>query len=446
MESINKTLNKYLDELKKENNNTGISTGFSDLDYAIKGLDKSKLIVIASRPAMGKSNLLLNIASNVAVDEKIPVAVFNLELSKEQCIERMIAQKSLVNISNIKTNNINAKELNKVKTAVKELSEAQIYIYDTPNLSMEEIREKCIKLKNEKDIRLIVIDYLQLIQNSKDENICVSLKTLAQELNVSIIITSQLSRKPKERFEKGEDPRPILSDINTSILNESDVLIFLHRDDYYNTDSENKDIAELIIARNKFGDTGTVKLLFMKDYLKYTNLARNIEDKDIFKETKEISIKEIQGFESINTDDVKQIETDFDKSHIYILLNNKDFFINSSIKDHNVEEIVQLENDNLYEIKTDNTIIPLKDKDEWDEIDTYLYNENKPYKKIITRGSNIVCLTEDNKVVSVSFFELLGVVPENFVNVDDIYIKEGRIYIAKEGKERPLYIIGNWKE
>ena len=214
-------------------------------------------IILASRPAMGKSAFALNIAVNVAVDGKIPVAIFSLEMLKEQCIERMIAQKSAVNINDGLTN--------QVKLAIKELADAPIYIDDTPAISIDEIKAKCKKLKNEKNIGLIIIDYLQLIKDGKDKNICKELKNLSEELNVPILVTSQLSRRPEERFKKGENPRPILSD----------VIILLYREDYYNTDSENKDIAELIIAKNELGDTGIVKLLFQKEFFKFQNLEVN---------------------------------------------------------------------------------------------------------------------------------------------------------------------------
>ena len=255
----------------------GILTGFYELDNLINGLNKSELIVIASRPAMGKSTLALNIAANVATDEKIPVALFNLELSKEQCIERMIAQKSLVSINKIKINNVNNDESKQVKTTIIELADAPIYIDDTPSLSIQELREKSFRLKEEKDIGLILIDYLQLINDGKDENICVLLKNLAQELDIPVVVLSQLSKAPQERFENGLDPKPILSDINKTISKESDVLIFLHRDNYYSTNSEEKDIVDLIIAKNKLGNTGTVKLLFKNDCLKFKNIEGNIE-------------------------------------------------------------------------------------------------------------------------------------------------------------------------
>ncbi len=225
----------------------GILTGFYELDNLINGLNKSELIVIASRPAMGKSTLALNIAANVATDEKIPVALFNLELSKEQCIERMIAQKSLVNINKVKTNNVNDDESNQVKTTIIELADAPIYIDDTPSISIQELREKSFKLKEEKNIGLVLIDYLQLINDSEYENICTSLKNLAIELDVPVIVTSQLTIE----IDKREDKRPRLSDVNSVVEQESDVVMFLCSED------NNR---EIIVAKNRYGNIGTIKL------------------------------------------------------------------------------------------------------------------------------------------------------------------------------------------
>ena len=287
MELINNTLNEYLKEIEqKDNNKKVLSTGFYDLDYAIKGLKEGELIVIASRPAMGKTALEFNIAMNVAIKEKVPVAIFSLEMSKEQCIQRLISAisaKSLVDINKIGNNTLKEDDVEKIKSAIKDLSETEIYIDDRIPLSIEEIREECIKLKNEKDIKLIVIDYLHLISTDKItetreqklSHICLELKKLAQELNIPIIVTSPLALEKRK-----EDKRPIINDLNTVGISklEADVLIFLHRDDYYNIDTENKNIAVLIIARNKYGNTGTVKLLFKKDYLKYENIEADIEE------------------------------------------------------------------------------------------------------------------------------------------------------------------------
>lgn len=199
-------------------------------------------------------------------------------MSKKQCIDRIITLKSLVNKSKTSKNDINDEDMKKIETAVKELAECNIFINDTPAIKINELRENCIKLKEENNLGLIVIDYLQLLQKEdiEDKEICVLLKKLAKELNIPIIVTSQTSRKPQERFENGEDPRPIISDINRLILSESDVLIFLYRDDYYNIDSEKRKVIELIVAKNKFGLTGTIEMICLDDYYKYVNLEENI--------------------------------------------------------------------------------------------------------------------------------------------------------------------------
>lgn len=155
--------------------------------------------------------------------------------------------------------------------------------------------------------------------------------------------------------------------------------------------------------------------------------------------------KHTNGLNGINLEDVKQIEIDF-WNNVYVVLNNKECYKNGMVEDNNVIEMLILENGDLYKIKEDNTIIPVKDKENWNDVDEYLYNENNPYKKIITRGSNIICLTIDNRVVSVCFFELLGIIPENFIDVEDIYMKEHKMYVLKNGEERPLYITGGWEE
>ena len=151
------------------------------------------------------------------------------------------------------------------------------------------------------------------------------------------------------------------------------------------------------------------------------------------------------GLNNINLNEVKQLEADV-WGNVYVVLNNKQFYKNEVLEDSNVREILVLENGNLYRIREDNTIIPLKSKEKWDDVDIYLYNQNKEYKKIITRGSNIICLTTEKKVISVCFFELLGIIPENFIDVEDICMKKSKMYIVKEEKEIPLYITGEWEE
>ena len=260
---------------------TGIPTGFADLDYKTAGLHESDLILVAARPAMGKSAFALNIATNAAVHAKKPVIIFNLEMSISQLVNRMLCSEAMVDSNKIRTGKIEEDDWVKLATALGPLSEAPIYIDDTPGISIAEIRAKCRKLKLEKDIGLIVIDYLQLIQGSGKKNasreqeiseISRSLKILAKELNVPVIALSQLSRAAEAR----QDHRPMLSDLRESgaIEQDADIVMFLYRDDYYNPDSEKKNIAEVILAKHRAGSTGTIELLWMGSYTKFANLDK----------------------------------------------------------------------------------------------------------------------------------------------------------------------------
>ena len=260
---------------------TGIPTGFADLDYKTAGLHESDLILVAARPAMGKSAFALNIATNAAVHAKKPVIIFNLEMSKSQLVNRMLCSEAMVDSNKIRTGKIDEEDWVKLATALGPLSEAPIYIDDTPGISIAEIRAKCRKLKLEKDIGLIVIDYLQLIQGSGKKNasreqeiseISRSLKILAKELNVPVIALSQLSRAAEAR----QDHRPMLSDLRESgaIEQDADIVMFLYRDEYYNPDSEKKNIAEVILAKHRAGSTGTIELLWMGSYTKFANLDK----------------------------------------------------------------------------------------------------------------------------------------------------------------------------
>ena len=260
---------------------TGIPTGFADLDYKTAGLHDSDLILVAARPAMGKSAFALNIATNAAINAKKPVIIFNLEMSKSQLVNRMLCSEAMVDSNKIRTGKIDEEDWIKLATALGPLSEAPIYIDDTPGISIAEIRAKCRKLKLEKNIGLIVIDYLQLIQGSGKRNasreqeiseISRSLKILAKELDVPVIALSQLSRAAEAR----QDHRPMLSDLRESgaIEQDADIVMFLYRDDYYNPDSEKKNIAEVILAKHRAGSTGTVELLWMGNYTKFANLDK----------------------------------------------------------------------------------------------------------------------------------------------------------------------------
>ena len=260
---------------------TGVPTGFIDLDRITAGMHNSELILIAARPAMGKSAFALNIATHAAINANVPVAIFNLEMSKEQVGNRILCSEAMVDSNKVKTGKIDEQDWIKLVTAVGPLSESEIYIDDTAGISIMEIRAKCRKLKMEKNIGLVVIDYLQLIQGSGRRNasreqeiseISRSLKILAKELDVPVIALSQLSRAVEQRT----DHRPMLSDLRESgaIEQDADIVMFLYRDDYYNPESERKNIAEVILAKHRAGSTGTVELMWLGNYTKFVNLAR----------------------------------------------------------------------------------------------------------------------------------------------------------------------------
>lgn len=264
---------------------TGVPTGFVELDYKTAGLHGSDLILLAARPSMGKSALALNIVTNVAVRAKVPVVLFSLEMSKEQMVNRVLCSESMVDSNKVRTGKVDEDDWIKLANSIGPLSESEIYIDDTPGISVMEIRAKCRKLKLEKDIGLVVIDYLQLVQGSNKRNgsreqeiseISRSLKILAKELNVPVIALSQLSRAVEQR----PDHRPMLSDLRESgaIEQDADIVMFLYRDDYYNKESEKKDIAELIIAKHRGGSLGTIELLWLGNYTKFVNLEKRYDD------------------------------------------------------------------------------------------------------------------------------------------------------------------------
>ena len=264
---------------------TGVPTGFTELDYKTAGLHGSELILLAARPAMGKTAFALNIATNAAVKANVPVAIFSLEMSKEQLVNRILCSEAMVDSNKVRTGKLEEEDWVKLAGAIGPLSEAEMYIDDTPGISVMEIRTKCRKLKMEKNIGLVVIDYLQLVQGSNKRNgsreqeiseISRSLKILAKEIGVPVIALSQLSRAVEQR----PDHRPMLSDLRESgaIEQDADIVMFLYRDDYYNKESEKKDIAEAIIAKHRGGSTGTVELLWMGSYTKFVNLEKRFED------------------------------------------------------------------------------------------------------------------------------------------------------------------------
>ena len=260
---------------------TGVPTGFADLDYKTAGFHNSDLILIAARPAMGKSAFALNIASHAATRANIPVAIFSLEMSKEQMVNRILCSEAMVDSNKVRTGKIDDEDWAKLAEASGTLSESKIFIDDTPGISIMEIRAKCRKLKLEQNIGMVVIDYLQLVQGtgkrgaSREQEIAEisrSLKILAKEINVPVIALSQLSRAPEQR----PDHRPMLSDLRESgsIEQDADIVMFLYRDDYYNEDSEKKNIAEVILAKHRSGSTGTVELLWLGNYTKFANIEK----------------------------------------------------------------------------------------------------------------------------------------------------------------------------
>ena len=264
---------------------TGVPTGFTELDYKTAGFHGADLILIAARPAMGKSAFALNIATNAAVRANVPVVIFSLEMSKEQMVNRILCSEAMVDSNKVRTGKLEEDDWTKLAGSIGPLSEAEIFIDDTPGISVTEIRAKCRKLKLEKNIGMVVIDYLQLVQGSNKRNgsreqeiseISRSLKILAKEIGVPVIALSQLSRAVEQR----PDHRPMLSDLRESgaIEQDADIVMFLYRDDYYNQDSEKKDIAEVIIAKHRGGSTGTVELLWLGSYTKFVNLERRFDD------------------------------------------------------------------------------------------------------------------------------------------------------------------------
>ena len=265
---------------------TGVPSGFADLDLRTAGFHNSELIILAARPAMGKTAFALNIATNAATKSNVPVLLFSLEMSKEQLVNRVLCSEAMVDSNKLKTGKIEENDWVKIVEALGPLSEAEMYIDDTAGISIGEIRAKARKLKLEKNIGLIIIDYLQLIQGSGNRRngsreqeiseISRSLKILAKELDIPVIALSQLSRAAGQRSEH----RPMLSDLRESgsIEQDADIVMFLYRDDYYNEESESKNIAEVIIAKNRSGSTGTAEILWMSNYTKFANIEHYRDD------------------------------------------------------------------------------------------------------------------------------------------------------------------------
>ncbi|MCI8496300.1 MAG: replicative DNA helicase [Lachnospiraceae bacterium] len=259
---------------------TGIATGFVDLDYRMSGMQPSDLILVAARPSMGKTAFVLNIAQYVAFHSNLCAAIFSLEMSKEQLVNRLFSLESRVDAQLLRTGNLADSDWEKLIEGAGTIGRSNLIIDDTPGISISELRSKCRKYKLEQDLKLIIIDYLQLMSGSgrsdsrqqEISDISRSLKGLARELNVPVIALSQLSRQVEQR----PDHRPMLSDLRESgaIEQDADVVMFIYRDDYYNKDSENKNIAEIIIAKQRNGPIGTVNLVWLPQYTKFVNMEK----------------------------------------------------------------------------------------------------------------------------------------------------------------------------
>jgi replicative DNA helicase len=266
---------------------TGIPTGFMELDKMTAGFQRNDLIIVAARPSVGKTAFALNIAQNVATKTDENVAIFSLEMGADQLVMRMLCAEGNIDAQRLRTGSLTPEDWGKLTMAMGSLSNSGIYIDDTPGIRVSEIRAKCRRLKQEVGLGMILIDYLQLIQGSgRSDNrqqevseISRTLKELARELKVPVIALSQLSRGVEQR----QDKRPMMSDIRESgsIEQDADIVAFLYRDDYYDKESENKNIIEIIIAKQRNGPVGTVSLAFVKEYNKFVNLERRFDDEGV---------------------------------------------------------------------------------------------------------------------------------------------------------------------
>ena len=280
---IREVVMNAMDKIEKAShsngNVTGIATGFIDLDYRTAGMQPSDLVLIAARPSMGKTAFVLNIAQYVAFHSGECVAIFSLEMSKEQLVNRLFAMESKVDSQHLRTGNLSDLEWEKLIESAGMIGQSKLIIDDTPGISIAEMRSKCRKFKLEMDLKMVIIDYLQLMSGSGRGNesrqqeisdISRSLKALARELQVPVIALSQLSRAVEQR----PDHRPMLSDLRESgaIEQDADVVMFIYRDDYYNKDTELKNISEIIVAKQRNGPIGTIQLAWLPEYTKFGNL------------------------------------------------------------------------------------------------------------------------------------------------------------------------------
>lgn len=266
---------------KTDGNVTGIATGFYDLDYKTAGMQPSDLVLIAARPSMGKTAFVLNIAEHVAFHLNLTVAIFSLEMSKEQLVNRFFSLESRVDAQKLRTGKLSDAEWEALIESAGVIGQSNLIIDDTPGISIPELRSKCRKFKMENQLSMIIIDYLQLMSGSgrnsdsrqqEISDISRSLKALARELKVPVLALSQLSRQVEQR----PDHRPMLSDLRESgaIEQDADVVMFIYRDDYYNKDSEKKGIAEIIVAKQRNGPIGTTDLVWLPETTRFGNLQK----------------------------------------------------------------------------------------------------------------------------------------------------------------------------
>lgn len=267
-----------IDEMSKlEGNITGLTTGYIDLDAKTSGLQKSDLIVLAARPSMGKTAFALNIAQQAASKGSAKVMIFSLEMSREQLGQRMLSMESKVDIQKLRSGSVERKDWEQIHIALDNLSKAEVFIDDTPGISIMEMKNKCRRLKTEKGLDLVIIDYLQLMNydgraESRQQEITAlsrALKQLARELECPVMVLSQLSRAPEQRT----DHRPVLSDLRESgaIEQDADIVMFLYRDEYYNKDTDRPNICDVIISKQRNGPTGSIELTWLSKYTRFVN-------------------------------------------------------------------------------------------------------------------------------------------------------------------------------
>lgn len=286
MVPISEVVLTVLDRIEKASKNkatvTGVASGFTDLDFKTSGLQPSDLILVAARPSMGKTAFVLNIAQHVSFKKGLSTAIFSLEMSKEQLVNRLLSMQSGVDSQKLRTGGLVDSDWDKLLEGVGVVGSSKLIIDDTPGITVSEMRSKCRKFQLEQGLDLIIIDYLQLMSGSGKRSsdnrqqeiseISRSLKAIAREMNTPVIALSQLSRAVESR----QDKRPMLSDLRESgaIEQDADVVMFIYRDDYYNQDSESKNVAEIIIAKQRNGPTGTVTLGWLPDTTRFVNLQR----------------------------------------------------------------------------------------------------------------------------------------------------------------------------